>query len=103
MGKSWLHKLGFIFRLRYDNGIRFEPIAAEGKHQDPEFHAFAVKLRRLHREIITSERLSDEDADLASEALLTWAAWKLAKDWIRERKIDAAEAQRLKGAGAWLW
>lgn len=45
-----------------DNGIQFQPIAPERKHEDPEFHHFAVKLRRLHREIITSEELSFEEA-----------------------------------------
>jgi hypothetical protein len=86
-----------------DNGILYEPVALEQKRQDPEFHSFAVKLRRLHREIITSEELSDEQANLASDALVAWAAGNSAKDWIRERKISAAEAQGLKDAGVWPW
>jgi len=81
-----------------DHGILYEPIALEQKRQDPEFHSFAVKLRRLHREILNSEKLSDEQANLASERLLAWAPWKLPKDWIRERKINAAEVQKLKEA-----
>jgi hypothetical protein len=61
-----------------DHGIRFEP-AQEREHEDPEFHRYAVKLHRLHREIITSEKLSFEDMKLASETVLAWAAWKLPK------------------------
>jgi hypothetical protein len=45
-----------------DGGIHFKPIAPERRHADPEFHAFTAKLRRLHREIITSRQLSDEEA-----------------------------------------
>jgi len=86
-----------------DNGIRFEPIAPEREHEDPEFHYFALKLRRLHREIINSEKLSDGQANLASDALMAWAAGKLAKDWVRERKINAAKVQKLKDAAVWPW
>jgi len=86
-----------------NNGILFEPIAPKQEHEDPEFHAYAVKLRNIHREIIISEKLSAEDKDLASGMVLAWASGKFARDWIRERKIDAAEAQRLKDAGVWPW
>jgi hypothetical protein len=89
--------------LQVGDCIQFKPVVTERSYQDPEFHHFAVKLRRLHREIITSEKLSDEDASLASDALMAWAAGRLPKDWIRERKINAAEAQRLKDAGVWPW
>ena len=85
-----------------DHGILFEPITKR-EYEDPEGHRFAVKLRRLHREIIVTEKLTSEEKDLASETLLAWIAWKLPKDWIRERKINAAEGLRLKDAGVWLW
>jgi hypothetical protein len=86
-----------------DNGILLEPIAPDREYEDPEFRSFALNLRRIHREIIISKNLSDEQVRLACAALLAWAAWKLPKDWVRERKINAAEAQRLKDADVWPW
>jgi hypothetical protein len=83
--------------------IRFAPIAPEGRHKDPEFHHFAAKLRKLHREIIVTEKLTDKEKDLACETVLAWAAGKFAKDWVRERKINAAQAQRLRNAVVWPW
>ena len=85
-----------------DGGILFEPITRR-RHADPEGHRFAVKLRRLHREIIVTDKLSDEEIALACETVLAWVAWKLPKDWIRERKINAAEVQKLKDADVWPW
>ena len=85
-----------------DQGIRFVP-AIEREHKDPEFHRFAVKLHHLHRQIITSERLTDEERALAGDTVLAWAAWKLPKGWIRERKVNAAQVQRLRDAGVWPW
>jgi hypothetical protein len=62
-----------------------------------------VKLRRLHREIVTSEKVSTEHASPASETLVILAASKLPKDWIREWKINAADVQYLEDAGVWPW
>jgi hypothetical protein len=57
----------------------------------------------MHREIITSENLTATEKDLAVETPLAWVAGKLAKDWIRERKINLAEVNRLKDGGVWPW
>jgi hypothetical protein len=53
--------------------------------------------------MIVTDKLTDDEKDLACETLLAWIGWKLPKDWIRERKINAAQAQRLKDAGVWPW
>ena len=83
-----------------DHGILFEPITRRS-HADPQGQRFPTKLRRLHREIIVTDKLTAEEKDLACETLLAWASGKLAKDWVKERNINAAQAERLKDAAAW--